>query len=133
MREDQFGALFRSQEFKRGQRRRDALVTERHRRGDYNAAVRHYVLIAALVRKQRAWKYGAGLEAIPCPLTASGSQIHLELLDVVAFAFRKPGAFFCRVGESREDSLRRGRIAAFDDECVVNCGSIFHTLPSFLK
>src|SRR5260370_19832999 len=50
VREDEVGAGARWHELESGQRRRDALLTQAHRRGQDHAAVGHNVLLNAVVR-----------------------------------------------------------------------------------
>src|SRR5262249_45004967 len=115
----------------RGQRRREALITESHSIGNYNAAVRHDVLITGIVCKRGALKRGTFLETITRAFVASYSKVHLKFLDFHAFIFSKPAAFLGRVSESGEHAFRRGGITTLDNECAVSNGSFFHSLPFF--
>src|SRR5450432_1762420 len=122
MGKDEVGPFFRWQELKRGQRHGDALVTDGHSGGQYNATVGHNVPITGIVRKGGTFHRAIVFETETGTLVAPDSKIHLEFLDVAALPFRKPAAFPGRVGEGGEDAFRCGGITALDDESVVDNG-----------
>src|SRR2546426_11108249 len=98
--EDEVGPRFRRQELNRPQRSRDALLTQSHRRGKYNAAVGHNVLIAGVVGARDPLERGTVFEAKTGAFFTSNSKVQLIVVDFVVVAFSKPAAFLGWVGES---------------------------------
>ncbi len=120
------------QELDRGQRRRDVLVVEAHGGGEDNAAVGHDVLVDRVVGKYGSWDRGAFAKAHFGVFLASNTEVHVEVLDLMVVAFDEPATLLDGVGEGGEYALGGGWIRAFDDECAVDYGWLFHGLLTFL-